>query len=123
MTEDSRQVPLLMAAVFRCCPRCGVGALFDGYLKLKPSCSVCKLDYSKSDSGDGPAVFVIFLVGPIAALIAVWFQSAFQPTVWVFMAVLGALILGLSLALLPVMKAGLFALQYRYKAGEGRLEE
>ena len=26
------------------CPRCGEGALFDGFLKLKPSCNACGLD-------------------------------------------------------------------------------
>jgi uncharacterized protein (DUF983 family) len=123
MTSDHRQAPLLSAALFRRCPRCGEGALFGGYLKLNAACGVCGLDFSKSDSGDGPAVFVIFIVGPLAALFALWFQWTFQPSVWVFMGVLTALIVGLSLALLPVLKAGLFALQYRNKAGEGRVEE
>lgn len=122
MTGDDRQAPLLSAALFRRCPRCGEGALFGGYLKLKAACSVCGLDYSKADSGDGPAVFVIFIVGPVAALFALWFQWTFAPSVWVFMAVLAGFILGLSLAILPVLKAGLVALQYRNKAGEGRME-
>jgi uncharacterized protein (DUF983 family) len=122
MADDDRQAPLLSTAMFQRCPRCGEGALFKSYLKLDVKCGVCGLDYSKADSGDGPAVFVIFIVGPLAALFALWFQWTFQPSVWVFMAVLSAMIVGLSLAILPVLKAGLFALQYRNKAGEGRLE-
>jgi cholest-4-en-3-one 26-monooxygenase len=46
----------------RCrCPRCGEGALFTGFLTLKPECSACHLSYAFGDSGDGPAVFVILL--------------------------------------------------------------
>jgi uncharacterized protein (DUF983 family) len=122
MTEDRRQAPFLSAALFKRCPRCGEGPLFTGFLRLRPACTVCGLDYTKSDSGDGPAVFGIFLIGPIAALFAFWFQMAFQPDVWVFMAVLTGLIAALSWFLLPVLKAGLVALQYRNKAGEGRVE-
>lgn len=122
MTDDHRQAPLLSAALFRRCPRCGEGALFASYLKIKANCAVCGLDFTKADSGDGPAVFVIFIVGPLAALIAIWFQRAFDPSIWVFMVAMAIVIAGLSLALLPVLKAGLFALQYRNKAGEGRLE-
>lgn len=122
MTEDTRRAPLLSAALFGRCPRCGDGALFDGYLKLRARCAVCDLDLSKADSGDGPAVFVIFIVGPVASLFALWFAITFEPSIWTFMAVLAAVVLGLSLALLPVLKAGLVALQYRNKAGEGRME-
>jgi uncharacterized protein (DUF983 family) len=123
MNGDRRQAPLLSAALLGRCPRCGEGALFGGYLKIKPACNVCGLDFSKSDSGDGPAVFAIFIVGPVAALVGLWFQQTFDPSIGVFMGVMTLTILGLSLALLPVLKAGLFALQYRNKAGEGRLED
>ena len=57
------------------CPRCGQGPLFRGFLKLHTACSACQLDYAKADAGDGPAVFVIFIVGFIAvglAFVARW---------------------------------------------------
>ena len=48
----------------RCrCPRCGEGALFDGFLKLKPRCNACGLDYKFADSADGPAVFIMLIAG------------------------------------------------------------
>ena len=51
------------SAGFRCvCPRCGEGDLFAGYLKVAPRCESCGLDLAFADSGDGPAVFVIFAV-------------------------------------------------------------
>ena len=55
------------------CPRCGRGKLFRGFLTLRPRCEACGLDFSFADSGDGPAVFIMFLAGFIvvgAALIA-----------------------------------------------------
>jgi uncharacterized protein (DUF983 family) len=122
LNPDNRQAPFLSASLFRTCPRCGQGALFESYLKLRGACAVCGLDFAKADSGDGPAVFVIFLVGPIAAIFALWFQWTFAPSIWAFMGVLAALIMGLSLLLLPVLKAALVALQYRNHAGEGRVD-
>ena len=36
--------------------------MFDGYIKLKPRCPSCHLDYAMFDAGDGPAVFGILIV-------------------------------------------------------------
>ena len=105
------------------CPRCGQGALFKDFLGLRDRCEVCNLDYSKADSGDGPAVFVMFIVGFIAVAVAfiarfVWFAPIFTAF---FIAAFVAV--GLSLALLRPFKATLIALQYKHKAEEGRLEQ
>lgn len=105
------------------CPRCGQGALFRNFLGLKDRCEVCSLDYSNADSGDGPAVFIMFIVGFVAVAVAflarfVWFAPILTAF---FIAALVAV--ALSLALLRPFKATLIALQYRHKAEEGRLEE
>lgn len=105
------------------CPRCGQGALFKSFLGLKDRCEVCDLDYSKADAGDGPAVFIMFIVGFVAVAVAfiarfVWFA----PIVTSFL-ISGGVAIALSLALLRPFKATLVALQYRHKAEEGRLEE
>jgi uncharacterized protein (DUF983 family) len=61
------------------CPRCGKGRLFQGFLTLQPRCEHCGLDYAFADSGDGPAVFIMFLAGAVvvgAALITFfWFDK------------------------------------------------
>lgn len=105
------------------CPRCGQGALFKSFLGLKDRCAVCNLDYSKADAGDGPAVFIMFIVGFVAVAVAfiarfVWFA----PIVTSFL-ISGGVAIALSLALLRPFKATLVALQYRHKAEEGRIEE
>ncbi|MEK7264773.1 MAG: DUF983 domain-containing protein [Pseudomonadota bacterium] len=105
------------------CPRCGQGALFKNFLGLKDRCEVCSLDYSKADAGDGPAVFIMFIVGFVAVAVAfvarfVWFSTIL--TAFLLSAVVAIV---LSLALLRPFKATLIALQYKHKAEEGRLEE
>jgi len=53
-----------LAAALGCkCPRCGRGALFKGFLTVADRCTACDLDLSEVDSGDGPAVFLIFILG------------------------------------------------------------
>ncbi len=113
----------LIAGIGGKCPRCGQGPLFKTFLGLNDRCSTCALDLKGADSGDGPAVFVMFLVGPIAVAIAfiarfVWFAS-----IPVAFALAGGAAVLLTLALLRPFKATLVALQYKHKAEEGRLEE
>src|SRR3712207_9462881 len=45
-----------------CCPRCGKGKLFRGFLALAPRCEVCGLDFGFADSADGPAFFIMSIV-------------------------------------------------------------
>ena len=100
------------------CPRCGRGPLFDGFLTVVDRCSVCGLDLKAADSGDGPAVFVIFIVGPIVTGLALWVEMAFQPPYWVHMVLWGPAVLLGCFALLRPFKATLIALQYRHRAGD-----
>ena len=105
----------------RCrCPRCGVGRLFKGLLTVAPRCEHCDLDFSASDSGDGPAVFVIFITGPIVTILAFWVEFTFEPPMWVHLVLWIPAILGSSIALLRPLKGILIALQYRHKSGEDR---
>ncbi|NWG92286.1 MAG: DUF983 domain-containing protein [Parvularculaceae bacterium] len=105
------------------CPRCGQGALFKSFLGLGDRCAVCKLDYSKADPGDGPAVFVILFVGFVAVAAAFILRFVFFAPLATAFAVAGGAAIFLSLALLRPLKATLIALQYRHKAEQGRLQE
>ena len=104
------------------CPRCGQGALFEGYLKIRAACPSCGLDYSKADAGDGPAVFVIFIVGFAAVALAFVARFVFFAPIAVAFLISGAFAVAVILAMLRPMKATLVALQYRHKAEEGRLQ-
>ena len=105
------------------CPRCGQGALFEGFLKLRKSCEVCGLDYAKADSGDGPAVFVIFIVGFIAVALAFITRYVWYAPMGVALLVSIGFAVFSILALIRPLKATMIALQYSNKAAEGRLEE
>lgn len=111
----------LSAALLGKCPRCGNGQLFDGYLKVAPACSACGLDYSHFDAGDGPAVFVILIVGAIVAGGALFVEFTYHPPYWVHAVLWIPLIAILTFVLLRLAKSLLLVLQYKHRAGEGRL--
>ncbi|MDP7539530.1 MAG: DUF983 domain-containing protein [Alphaproteobacteria bacterium] len=105
---------LLAAALKRRCPACGEGRLYRRYLQVADRCAVCDLDLRFQDSGDGPAVFIIMIVGFIVVGLVLWTELSFAPPLWLHMLLWTPLILGLSLALLPVLKAGMVGLHYRH---------
>ncbi len=74
------------------------------------------------DAGDGPAVFVILIGGAIAAGSALVVDSMYQPPFWVYAAIWLPLIVALMLGLLRFVKSILLVLQFKHRAGEGRLE-
>jgi uncharacterized protein (DUF983 family) len=107
-------VPWLRAALACRCPRCGRGPLFSGLLNVRPACPICGLDLSTQDAGDGPAVFVILVLGLIVVALAAGVEIEFSPPIWVHLVLWTPLILGGGIAMLRPFKAGLIALQYRH---------
>ncbi len=103
------------------CPRCGKGRLFDGFLALAKRCAACGLDYGFADSGDGPAVFIMLIVGIIVTGGALIVEALYSPPYWVHAAIWLPLAILLPLLILRPFKATLIALQYANKAQEGRI--
>lgn len=125
MTEDKAlfaPIDPFKAGLACTCPRCGQGRLFDGLVKIKPACSACGLDYSFADSGDGPAVFVIMIIGFIVVGLALYVDVTFSPPFWLQLIIWIPLAIVLCLWLLRVMKATLIALQYRNNARQGEID-
>jgi uncharacterized protein (DUF983 family) len=104
------------------CPRCGEGRLFAGFLTLAPRCSVCGLEFDFADAGDGPAVFVMLIVGFIVVGAALVVEIKYEPPIWLHMVLWIPLLLALSLGMVRPLKGLMIALQYRNKAQEGRLD-
>jgi len=122
MTEPAP--PSLLRTALLCrCPRCGEGRLFAGFLTPVPRCAACDLDTRFVDSGDGPAVFVILLVGFVVVVAALVTEVKYAPPYWVHAVAWVPTILALSLGLIRPLKALMIGLQYRHKAREGRLAE
>jgi uncharacterized protein (DUF983 family) len=103
------------------CPRCTQGKLFVGVLKLAKSCDVCGLDFSFADPADGPAFFVMSITSFLSVAIMVILQKLLHLPDWAMIALVSALILGLSLLMLRPIKGWLVNSQFYYKAGEGVL--
>jgi uncharacterized protein (DUF983 family) len=125
MNEDSAHFPPVdpfKVGLKGCCPRCGEGRLFDGLLSLRPRCAACGLDYSFADAGDGPAVFVILIVGFIVIGLVLWLQVSYAPPIWVHILLFAPLTIVLSLVSLRWCKGILIALQYRNNASQGQIQ-
>jgi len=103
------------AAINGRCPRCGRGALFDGVLAVGHKCPECGLDLSAHDAGDGPAVFVILILGAVTVGLALWVEAAFEPPYWLHAVLWPPLVLGSSIWLLRLLKAWLVAQQFRHR--------
>jgi uncharacterized protein (DUF983 family) len=121
--ETGAEPSVVAATLLARCPRCGKGRLFGGFLKVAPGCKACGLDFSRFEAGDGPAIFVILIVGAIVSGGALITEVTFQPPYWVHAVIWGPAIVILSLGLLRPLKAGLIVLQYKHRAEEGRLEK
>ena len=115
-------VLLLLPATAAVASLCADGDLVECFLDLQPRCQVCGLDYEFIDSGDGPAVFVILIVGFIVAFLALYVEFTFQPPFWVHILLWLPLILILAVGMLRPLKGLMIAIQYRTKAEQGRLE-
>jgi uncharacterized protein (DUF983 family) len=102
------------------CPRCGEGSLYNGLLTVADTCGTCGCDLRGQDSGDGPAVFVILVLGAIIVALALLTEGAFAPPLWVHAVLWPPLIIAGAFVMLRVFKALLIALQYRHRvAGFG----
>ena len=97
------------------CPRCGEGRLFSGFLEVVERCETCGLNLAKNDSGDGPAVFLIFIIGAITVPLAIWIQVSFDVPLWLPALIACIATIALTLALLRPAKAYVIALQYRHR--------
>lgn len=105
------------------CPRCGEGKLFDGFLSVKSLCRACNLDLEFANSGDGPAIFIILIVGFIVGALFLYVELSFEPPYWVHAVLWTPTILILCFALLRPFKGVMIALQYQNEAREGRIVE
>jgi uncharacterized protein (DUF983 family) len=104
-----------------CCPRCGTGRLFAGWLRLADRCEVCGLDYSFADPADGPAFFAQWAGCIPAVIFALWLEANYNPPFWVHLFTTLPLMLVPTLLLLRPLKGWLVCSQYIHKAEEGRL--
>ena len=118
MTEPSPA-----ASAFRgLCPRCGARTLFDGWVRFASKCRSCGLDFDSFNVGDGPAAFLIFIVGTIVVVGALVVDGAYSPPWWVHLVWI-PVASALTIMGLRISKAWLLAAEYRHRAREGRISK
>jgi uncharacterized protein (DUF983 family) len=116
--------PALAAVAWRgLCPRCASKTLYEGLAGFSPKCRACGLDFAGFNVGDGPAAFLILVIGALVTGLAVWLELAAEPPFWVHILLWLPLTAGLVVGSLRLAKGLLLALEYRHRAHEGRIVE
>ncbi|NUR45255.1 MAG: DUF983 domain-containing protein [Sphingomonas sp.] len=123
MTEpSSTAAATLQGALTGACPRCGEGTMFAGWVRFADRCRACGLDFSSFNVGDGPAAFLIFIVGTITVVGALVIDGAFSPPWWVHLIWI-PIAAALTIGGLRLSKAWLLGQEYRHRAREVRVVE
>jgi uncharacterized protein (DUF983 family) len=104
--------PAILRGLRRRCPHCGQGALFDGYLKVRDHCPVCREAFHHHRADDGPAYLTILIVGHLLAPMIHIIYSNFRPEPLVFATFLTVAAVAMSLFLLPRVKGMVVAIQW-----------
>ena len=110
----------LAAAIAGDCPRCGQRTLFSGWVKFAPACRSCGLDFDSFNVGDGPAAFLILIVGAIVVVGALTLDAMAEPPWWVHLVWI-PVTAALTIGGLRLAKAWLAGQEYRHRAREGRI--
>lgn len=100
------------------CPNCGQGPLYTGFLQVVDRCEACGFDYSRLNTGDGAAIFIMQIAGGIVVFSALFAMIAWNPPIWLLLLIALPLVAGLSIGLMRPGKGVMIALQMRNKAGQ-----
>ena len=103
-------------ALGRHCPKCGQGRIFPHFwtLQTKTTCPHCQFPLAKNDSGDGPAVFMIFILGFLLMPLAIMLEVMTHPPLWAHAVIWGGVGLALCALAMQPLKAYVLLLQYRH---------
>jgi len=109
--------PYMAAATGRC-PQCGEGFLFEGFLKIAPTCEACGFDLGHYETGDGASTFIILIAGSVGGFGALFSMFAWGWPIWLLLVVWLPVTLFLSLGLMRPAKGLMVAAAYANKASE-----
>jgi uncharacterized protein (DUF983 family) len=112
---------LAASALWGRCPECASPELFDGVVQFAKTCKTCGLDFGAFNVGDGPAAFLVLIVGALVSIGAITLQLSVEPPFWVHILVWVPVTTGLVIGLLRVAKAALLFLEYKNRAKEGSI--
>lgn len=96
--------------------------MFAGWVRFADTCRACGLEFSSFNVGDGPAAFLILVIGAVLTAAALVVDGMFAPPFWVH----GVWIpVGVAVTLIGLRwaKALLLTQEFRQRAREGRIVE
>jgi uncharacterized protein (DUF983 family) len=88
--------------------------VLQGLLTVAPRCPACGLDLRAEDVGDGPAAFVILILGALIVFAAALLELKAAPPFWLHLVLWPPIALGGAILLQRRLKAWLIAMQYRH---------
>jgi len=99
------------------CPRCGKGDLYQSAftMTVRKACPQCGLALAENDVGDGPAVFLIFILGALLVPLALLFEHIVHPPLWAHAVLWGVVAVAMTLGALRPLKAYIIALQFKHR--------
>lgn len=121
-SDDALSIPALIRDAARgSCPQCGARSLFAGPVRFAPKCVGCGLDFARFNVGDGPAAFLILIVGAVMVAMALTLELRVHPPLWLHALIWTPLTVLAVMGSLRIAKGALLNLEYRNKAREGRI--
>lgn len=122
-TSQDMHFKQLLADAWSCsCPRCHEGPLFKANklsIDVIEACPECGLPYAGSDSADGPAVFLIFILGFSLVPLALLVEVLFAPPLWAHAVIWSFVTFALIFLTIRPIKAFVIGLQYQVRHKEG----
>jgi len=111
-TDDRPLAPAVLRGVRGCCPACGEAPLFRRFLEVQQTCPGCGEDLSHQRADDGPAYLTMLVTLKVVTplMVAAMFRWDLHPAV-LFVS-FSALLVALSLFLLPRFKGMIVAIQW-----------
>ena len=122
-TPSPARINPIRAGLLCRCPNCGEGRLFSGFLQVVARCALCGFDFTRLNTGDGAAIFIMQIAGGLVVFTALFVQIAWDPPIWAMLVVALPLVVGLSLGLMRPGKGAMIALQMRNRAGQARTDD
>lgn len=111
--QDDRPVwPAIRRGLMLRCPACGEGAMLHRYLKVQDTCPRCGEELHHQRADDGPAYLTLTVTGKVAISIMVWLLFTYDPNPLLLFAFISALVIAMSLWLLPRFKGMMVAIQW-----------
>jgi uncharacterized protein (DUF983 family) len=112
-TRKERSVKqAFLNGIFRRCPECGKGRVFNGYIKVNSICENCGLELHHQRADDAPPYFTMMIVlhFVISGLLTV--EQTYSPATWVQLSIWLPVSLVSALWLLPRVKGALIGIQW-----------